>query len=391
LIAVSDIQNIRLLWLKCGLFLFLGCLAALLIIIRLDSVAEVFLLGISIWAFCRCYYFAFYVIEKYVDSRFRFSGLYSFAKYAVLGVPPNAPEPAPIPDKPRNAGNLNQICVHWLVGIAISNVAIPMVYPLVQDFLNLGSVNEFFVETIWIAWLVAQLAFVVTLGALSNAPLPFRWPVSLGAVLILVVPLAIGIAPRNTYGPELVTPLLFATACFFFGIVGLSTLRWLGKVHLTNATASGVEKSDETGHVKNQEQLSIRFLLATTAAVAITASVLMRVSFPSDANRIAMMFWGGGIYAFLLLLITISLIHFPLSRNSRTRKWSAITTLILLVVSPFLAIRLAANFNAYGPHDAIDYAYSYVFFASYLGFLGFLFLQLRKLGYQLYYFVSRKK
>jgi len=103
------------------------------------------------------------------------------------------------------------------------------------------------------------------------------------------------------------------------------------------------------------------------------------------------MFWGGGIHAFLLLLITISLIHFSLSRNSRTRKWSAITTLILLVVAPFLAIRLAANFYPYGPFNAIDYAYCYVFFASYLGFLSFLFLQLRKLGHQLYYFASRKK
>ena len=33
------------------------------------------------WGFCRAYYFAFYVIEKYVDRRFRFSGLGSFVKY----------------------------------------------------------------------------------------------------------------------------------------------------------------------------------------------------------------------------------------------------------------------------------------------------------------------
>lgn len=37
------------------------------------------LLALSIWGFCRAYYFAFYVIEKYVDPEFRFSGLLSFA------------------------------------------------------------------------------------------------------------------------------------------------------------------------------------------------------------------------------------------------------------------------------------------------------------------------
>jgi len=34
-----------------------------------------------IWSFCRAYYFAFYVIERYVDPRFKFSGLFSALKY----------------------------------------------------------------------------------------------------------------------------------------------------------------------------------------------------------------------------------------------------------------------------------------------------------------------
>jgi hypothetical protein len=36
---------------------------------------------ISVWCFCRFYYFAFYVIEHYVDPAYKFSGLWSFAKY----------------------------------------------------------------------------------------------------------------------------------------------------------------------------------------------------------------------------------------------------------------------------------------------------------------------
>ena len=39
------------------------------------------LLAIAIWSFCRFYYFAFYVIEHYVDPQFRFAGLGSFVRY----------------------------------------------------------------------------------------------------------------------------------------------------------------------------------------------------------------------------------------------------------------------------------------------------------------------
>jgi hypothetical protein len=39
------------------------------------------LLAIAVWSFCRFYYFAFYVIEHYVDPSFRFSGLGDFLRY----------------------------------------------------------------------------------------------------------------------------------------------------------------------------------------------------------------------------------------------------------------------------------------------------------------------
>lgn len=36
---------------------------------------------IAIWAFSPAYSFAFYVIEHYVDSEFKFAGLGSFLRY----------------------------------------------------------------------------------------------------------------------------------------------------------------------------------------------------------------------------------------------------------------------------------------------------------------------
>lgn len=52
-----------------------------LLIARAPRPDVVILLLLCVWASCRAYYFAFYVIEHYVDSSFRFSGLLDFAKY----------------------------------------------------------------------------------------------------------------------------------------------------------------------------------------------------------------------------------------------------------------------------------------------------------------------
>ena len=39
------------------------------------------LLALAIWAFCRAYYFAFYVIEHYIDPGFKFAGLWAMLRH----------------------------------------------------------------------------------------------------------------------------------------------------------------------------------------------------------------------------------------------------------------------------------------------------------------------
>jgi hypothetical protein len=70
-------------WIKFKgiLFLLIGLTAATLLFLDLPTWRTAVLLVVAIWSFCRFYYFAFYVIEKYVDSNYKFSGLISFAKY----------------------------------------------------------------------------------------------------------------------------------------------------------------------------------------------------------------------------------------------------------------------------------------------------------------------
>ena len=60
-----------------------GTLAAALLIINSPSWQTALLLSIAIWGFCRAYYFAFYVIEHYIDSGYRFAGLTDFLKYTI--------------------------------------------------------------------------------------------------------------------------------------------------------------------------------------------------------------------------------------------------------------------------------------------------------------------
>jgi hypothetical protein len=80
---MADIQNHRLLWFKFGLFVALGVLASSIALILFPSFRLAALLIIAIWAFCRAYYFAFYVIERYIDPSYRFAGLASFIRYAL--------------------------------------------------------------------------------------------------------------------------------------------------------------------------------------------------------------------------------------------------------------------------------------------------------------------
>lgn len=82
---MSDLKSPRLIYLKGFLFLLLGVLSAALVIAEHPSFKLVLLLGLAIWSFCRCYYFAFYVIQHYVDPRYKFAGLFSFARYLLTG------------------------------------------------------------------------------------------------------------------------------------------------------------------------------------------------------------------------------------------------------------------------------------------------------------------
>lgn len=77
----GDLRSSRLIIAKGILFLLMGLMSAGLLILDHPDLKTVVLILICVWSFCRFYYFAFYVIQHYVDEQYRFAGLMSFVGY----------------------------------------------------------------------------------------------------------------------------------------------------------------------------------------------------------------------------------------------------------------------------------------------------------------------
>ena len=78
----GDLKSAKLMYLKAALFLVIGLLSVTALLLDSPTLRTAFLLLLTIWSFCRLYYFFFYVIEKYVDPTYKFAGLHSFVLYA---------------------------------------------------------------------------------------------------------------------------------------------------------------------------------------------------------------------------------------------------------------------------------------------------------------------
>lgn len=78
---MSDLKSPAAIYFKGFLFLLTGLVAAGLVLAEAPTLKAGLLLAVAIWCFCRFYYFAFYVIQHYVDPGYKFAGLTSFAAY----------------------------------------------------------------------------------------------------------------------------------------------------------------------------------------------------------------------------------------------------------------------------------------------------------------------
>ena len=77
----GDLKSAKLMYLKAALFLVIGLLSVTALLLDNPTLRTAFLLLLTIWSFCRLYYFFFYVIEKYIDPAYKFAGLHSLLIY----------------------------------------------------------------------------------------------------------------------------------------------------------------------------------------------------------------------------------------------------------------------------------------------------------------------
>jgi hypothetical protein len=81
-----DITSPTLLKIKGLLFLLLGILAAWLLALLIGPMLSwrvALAFAVAVWAFCRFYYFCFYVLEHYADPHFKYAGIMDAAGYLV--------------------------------------------------------------------------------------------------------------------------------------------------------------------------------------------------------------------------------------------------------------------------------------------------------------------
>jgi glucan phosphoethanolaminetransferase (alkaline phosphatase superfamily) len=88
----QDLTSSKWIYTKGFLLLLISLISAALILIQVPRWDILALLLICLWASCRSYYFAFYVIQNYVDPDYRFSGLFDFTRYLLNRNPESDPD-----------------------------------------------------------------------------------------------------------------------------------------------------------------------------------------------------------------------------------------------------------------------------------------------------------
>lgn len=76
-----DLTSPWLIHAKAILFVVLGVGSATLLILAMPTWKTAALLAVSIWAFCRFYYYLFYVLDRYLGREKRFAGIIDALRY----------------------------------------------------------------------------------------------------------------------------------------------------------------------------------------------------------------------------------------------------------------------------------------------------------------------
>jgi len=79
----GDLKHPWLIHAKGLLFIIIGVISAGLLFIQVPTLRTAVLLCLTIWAFCRFYYYLFYVLDRYLGREKRFAGVIDAIQYLI--------------------------------------------------------------------------------------------------------------------------------------------------------------------------------------------------------------------------------------------------------------------------------------------------------------------
>lgn len=92
-----DLKQPAWMFLKALCFGLIVLICSVGLLLPAFSLRQLILVCVLVWASARFYYFCFYVIERYIDPSFRFSGMGSVVGYLVRG--PSGRVDREVPDR----------------------------------------------------------------------------------------------------------------------------------------------------------------------------------------------------------------------------------------------------------------------------------------------------
>lgn len=78
---MRDLKSPWLIHTKGALFVVLGTMSATMLWAQMPTLRTALLIGVTVWAFCRFYYYLFYVLERYLGREEKFAGVGDALRY----------------------------------------------------------------------------------------------------------------------------------------------------------------------------------------------------------------------------------------------------------------------------------------------------------------------
>ena len=370
---MANIESPFWLWIKGGLFVAIGCLCLVFVAMVTQSVQLVAVCCLAIWAFCRAYYFAFYVIENYIDPKFRFAGLLSVLGYFVDKDQVVKTETARDNERKDVNDRIDIVLANahqaWL---AIASLIV--IYPyLPVQFADLRGGNEIglMIQLGMYASFLGTLAFWAVFCAI---PLAYRTSIFL--VLVGIVGLSASLDGKARIEFNILIAAIAYTLIVWLGL-------FIAATKFRKVLASG--HSPTRGMVRT---ISIRFLFGWMCVVSFGCVLVnwlpvTRVSWDDVFSAVAALSVATPFYIFMSLILGRTILQNSSSTqaaSSQSPRRLLFYVVLWFAVSQACVPMFVYCFNI--PYDELDFEIPILFLSS-LFFQTLLFLFLRMSGERL--------